>query len=265
MSDWKNLLVNDVDAFNAEIDNVPEEQRTMFRATDLSGLDLIKARTYYLDLTESNLKGTRVDGGALATCKLENTILDDLIVDDPYWSKEIEVIARLWKGAEIWNASKEPNIPIVLANNNFSGARFDEMDLSDVSFTHCAFPKGRFVKVDLKDASFNGSNMAGTIFEEIQSRAVSFQRADLSGSKWAEIELKHSKFNEANLVKASMKKMKFWNTSFIDAKCMGASFEDCHFKECLFFDTDFTGAKFVNCQFEDSEVEYAIIEGVIGL
>jgi uncharacterized protein YjbI with pentapeptide repeats len=153
MNHWRNLLSHDVQAFNQEIAAIPLEDRNMFRSADLSNLDLVTADMKGCDLTDANLTGSKVSGYMLSTCRLERTVLKDIVLDKAWWAEVISTIQKIWEGTDHWNASKIPDFPIVLSGANFSDAQFAGIDFSDVSFTVCSFQRSHFIRALLNNAS----------------------------------------------------------------------------------------------------------------
>ena len=169
MTNWKNLLRDDIERFNALIHNLPVEQRTMLKGANLSNLDLTNADLEACDLSGTNLSDSKVPGYKLSTCRLQGTILTGMTVDNAYWETPIHQIEMIWKGADTWNQFRKTNTPHILSGTYFSNGRFQKIDFSDMNFASSVFIDAHFTGTILNEASFNGTTMDNAAFRNIDA------------------------------------------------------------------------------------------------
>ena len=88
-----------------------------------------------LDLTDVDLSGSRSSRVRwFSTCRLQGALLDWSTLDDDYWQATISAIQALWAGGDTWTAARDRSGSMILNEANFANARFDRIDLSDITF-----------------------------------------------------------------------------------------------------------------------------------
>ena len=172
MTDWRTLLLDDPDAFNAAIDGVAVTDRTMFVDADLTDVDLSGARLDALDLTDADLSGSTLPGYWLSTCRLERTRLDSIVLDDDDWLAPIAEIQALWAGGSAWTEARSQPATMILNQAHFARARFDGIDLSDITFPSGELTGAGFVGAHLDRTQFRGARLDAASFSDLECRAT---------------------------------------------------------------------------------------------
>lgn len=254
MSNWIEILKTDIEAFNNKIAVLKEEERNMFRAQDLSGLDLRKAKFNHCDLSFSNLSNAIVEGYQLSGCRLEGTNLQNITFADEHWKPMIEQIQMLWKGAADWNSFRAHTRPVLLNAVNFSDAAFNKFDLSGLSFISSIFNRAQFKETDLTETSFRSASLCNASFIDVNLKRSDFTDAILVASVWGNSNLDYVDLSGANLSKAVFENVTFEESNLNDINATGAVFKNCKFVKTIFFDADFSYCQFVGCSFSETEL-----------
>jgi uncharacterized protein YjbI with pentapeptide repeats len=257
MSNWIEILKTDIEAFNDKIAVLKEEERNMFRAQDLSGLDLRKAKFNRCDLSFANLSNAIVEGYQLSGCRLEGTNLQQITFADEHWKPMIEQIQILWKGAADWNSFRAHTRPVLLNAVNFSDAAFNKFDLSGLSFISSTFNRAKFKETDLTETSFRSASLCNASFIDVNLKRSDFTDATLVASVWENANLDNVDLSGANLSKAVFENVSFMDCNLNDVKAEGAVFNNCKFVKTIFYDAELSNCQFLGCTFVESELNKA--------
>lgn len=283
--EWIELLKSDISAFNTAIALVSPEERTMFRAADLSGLDLRQAHLHYCDFTGTCLNDAKLPGLALSRCRLYQTEVKQIILDDPYWQPAIEQIQLLWRSAEEWNHFRERNTPAILESACFSHADLADADLSGMIFTSANFDGADISKCNLEETNFLGANLHKTNLSNNKLDHTNFETANMkeaildgtvfrfstlvkttiSGSSIRNVSFEHTDAHALQAANCNWNDIKASNSLFFDADMSSSRFTNAHFDHCNFNGVDFQQSAFnhvslMQCTMSDVDITGAVFE-----
>jgi uncharacterized protein YjbI with pentapeptide repeats len=283
--EWIELLKSDISAFNAAIASVAAADRVMFRAADLSGLDLRLAHLHYCDFTGACLNDAKLPGLALSRCRLYQTELNNIALDDLYWQPAIQQIQLLWRSAEEWNHFRTTNTPAILESACFQKADLADADLSGMFFTSANFSGADISKCKLEETNFLGANLTKanlsnnlldhTHFAEANMKEAlldgavfrfsNLVKADISGSLISHVSFDHT---DAHLLQAgncNWQHSKGSNSLFFDADLSNCRFTNTHFEQCNFNGVGFrrsvfSDASLINCTMSGTDTTDTVFE-----
>ena len=262
MSTWVKLLKTDIDDFNSKIKHIKEAERTMFKAADLSGLDLSEAILYRCDLSQAKLSNSTVDGYQLSCCRLEAANLDNIRLTDEHWRPMLEQIQLLWIGATAWSDFRAKHQPALLNGVYFSANEFDGFDLKKLLFIAANFDQTTFTNTDLSDSNFRTASLVNASFNGLKLQRTEFIEAKMNESIWQNTTLSSVDMTAADLSKANFENVRFEECVLNDVIAQAASFKNCQFVDTLFFDADLSQCQFIDCQFENSDIQKGSTEGM---
>lgn len=266
-TEWIELLKSDISAFNTAIASVAAADRTMFRAADLSGLDLRQAHLHYCDFTGACLNDAKLPGLALSRCRLYQTELNNIALDDPYWQPAIQQIQLLWRSAEEWNHFRTTNTPAILESACFEKANLADADLSGMFFTSANFNGADISKCKLEETNFLGANLhkaklSDNILDHTNFAEANMKEAILDGavfrfSNLVKTDIAGSSLNHVFFEHTDAHSMQAENCNWQDSKASNSLFFDASLSNSRFTNTDFDHCNFNGVSFQQSVFSYA--------
>jgi len=122
-----------------------------------------------------------------------------------------------------------------IRNQNFSGARFSNLDLSGKSFIAC---------------SFMGSTLSGVLFTGARFRICFFDGSDISSCDFSHLDAQFSSFGGARIVDSS-----FEHSELIHLNFSGARIEECTFDNSNLYDSRFIKTELITTDFIDCDLK----------
>lgn len=183
------------------------------------------------------------------------------------------------QGFQVWNnwVMANPNVSIVLKNENYSNfdfrrynlskAKFNNSNLFHTNFSHSVLNKALFCESYLRDAIFINTQLQKTnyikadlckaLFQRSIGIAVNFQEANLSRVKMENSQMQKCNFMNADLRRADMSNSDFSYSSFYQANLRGVNLKNTNLRKASFVMSNLTDADLSGANLEGANLQGA--------
>ncbi len=131
-----------------------------------------------------------------------------------------------------WSGCKKTNK--MLDDENFSGSKFVNANLSWSNLDNSNFTDASLVKADLTRASFNQSNFSGADLTKAVGYRTSFNGAIFSETRMTKSEFSRASFEGAEISNIDWSRSELGRVNFLNAQLIDVSFEYSNISRAIF-------------------------------
>jgi len=171
-------------------------------------------------------------------------------------------LARLRKGARVWNQWRDDNPKIIpdLKKAYLYQAKLSYFNFRDAVLSNANLDKGFLRHADLVGAQLGGASLKMTDCRGVDCRGASLRGAQLDGANLDEANLRSAKLDSARLFKATLESCNLTRANLVRAKLTNSNLRSVCFAGADLSNARLDGADFSCADFSEANLRHANLQ-----